>query len=61
MEIIKRGTIPPTPTQEFTCKYCGTVFKAKLGEYCSCSQIEYFQSGSTYQCSCPVCKKFVYK
>ena len=60
MEIIKRGEIPPTPTKTFECNKCGTIFKAKLGEYYSCSQIEYLQSGSTYQCKCPICGKMVY-
>lgn len=60
MEIIVRGEIPKEKEIRFSCKYCGTIFQAKRGEYQSVPQMAQVIDGIQYECKCPVCQHYVF-
>ena len=58
MEIVKMGKINMSEDiRQFTCRHCGTIFKATKFEYNTASMLEYMHDGIQYTCECPVCKR----
>lgn len=63
MLILKGGDLDKiNQTITFECDNCGCVFKADKNEYEHVSnQREWLETGASYKCACPFCKKKVYE